>query len=150
MADAMFGFIGLGNMGYGMARNIAAKGHPLIVHDMAGTADRAPQGATIAQSNSEVARCASVVALSLPTVAANRAVVVEIAEVGNTGSVVVDTCTIGPQAAAENARILAAAGIGYVDSPLSGMKVKADAGTLASMAACSVENLDKARALIEH
>ncbi|MGK0171181.1 MAG: 3-hydroxyisobutyrate dehydrogenase [Gammaproteobacteria bacterium] len=149
MKDTLFGFIGLGNMGCGMARNIAAKGHAMIVHDLAGTADRAPQGATIAQSNSEVARRASVVAISLPTMAANRAVVVEIAQVGNKGSVVVDTCTIGAEAAAENARILAAAGIGYVDSPVSGMKVKADAGTLASMAACSAENLQKARALIE-
>ena len=106
MTETMFGFIGLGNMGVGMARNIAARGHAMIVHDLAGTADRAPQGATIAQSNSEVARRADVLALSLPTVAANRAVVLEIAEVGNKGSVVVDTGTIGQPAAVENARIL--------------------------------------------
>ena len=149
MTEKLFGFIGLGNMGAGMARNIAAKGHAMIVHDLAGTADRAPQGATIAQSNSEVARRAEVLAISLPTVAANRAVVLEIAEVGHKGSVVVDTGTIGQPAAEENARILAAAGIGYVDCPVSGMKVKADNGTLASMAACSAENLEKARALIE-
>ncbi|MFT5445605.1 MAG: 3-hydroxyisobutyrate dehydrogenase [Gammaproteobacteria bacterium] len=149
MTEKMFGFIGLGNMGVGMARNIAAKGHAMIVHDLAGTADRAPQGATIAQSNGEVARRADVLALSLPTVAANRAVVLEIAQVGNKGSVVVDTGTIGQPAAEENAHILAAAGIGYIDCPVSGMKVKAESGTLASMAACSAENLQKARALIE-
>jgi hypothetical protein len=110
MADTLIGFIGLGNMGAGMARNIAAKGHAMIVHDVAGTTDRAPQGATIAQSNGEVARRASLLVLSLPTVAANRAVVLEIAEVGNSDSVVVDTCTIGRQAAAENARILGGSG----------------------------------------
>lgn len=149
MTAKLFGFIGLGNMGAGMARNIAAKGHAMIVHDLAGTADRAPPGATIAQSNSEVARRADVLAISLPTVAANRAVILEIAQVGNKDSVVVDTGTIGQPAAKENARILAAAGIGYVDCPVSGMKVKAENGTLASMAACSAEDLQKARALIE-
>jgi 3-hydroxyisobutyrate dehydrogenase-like beta-hydroxyacid dehydrogenase len=89
-----------------------------------------------------------VIALSLPTVAANRAVVLEIAEAGHSGSTVVDTCTIGAEAAAENARILAAVGIDYVDSPVSGMKVKAEEGTLTSMTACSVEALERARPLI--
>ena len=36
MTEKLFGFIGLGNMGAGMARNIAAKGHAMIVHDLAG------------------------------------------------------------------------------------------------------------------
>ena len=149
MADTLIGMIGLGNMGAGMARNLAAKGHAVIVYDLAGTAERAPQGATIAQSNSEVARRASVLVLSVPTVAANRAVVLEIAEAGNSDSVVVDTCTIGRQAAVDNARILAAAGIGYVDSPVSGLKVKADAGTLASTTACSAEHMESVRACID-
>ena len=56
MADEQFGFIGLGNMGQPMARHVKEAGHDLIVHDLAGTADRAPAGAGIAQSNSEVAR----------------------------------------------------------------------------------------------
>ncbi|MBU2531361.1 MAG: NAD(P)-binding domain-containing protein, partial [Alphaproteobacteria bacterium] len=33
MAEDTFGFIGLGNMGQPMARNIAAKGRALLVHD---------------------------------------------------------------------------------------------------------------------
>ncbi|MGY9057561.1 MAG: NAD(P)-binding domain-containing protein, partial [Alphaproteobacteria bacterium] len=148
LSDEVFGFIGLGNRGQTMARNVAEAGHKMILHDIAGTADRAPKGAEIAQSNGEIARRASVIALSLPTVAANRAVVLEIAEAGHSGSTVVDTCTIGAEAAAENARILAAVGIDYVDSPVSGMKVKAEEGTLTSMTACSVEALERARPLI--
>jgi 3-hydroxyisobutyrate dehydrogenase len=149
MAQEIYGFIGLGNMGRPMARNARAKGLAMIVHDIAGTADRAPDGAEIAQSNGEVARRAGVIALSLPTVEANRAVVKEIAEAGNAGSVVVDTCTIGPQAAAENAAILAAAGIAYVDSPVSGLKFRAEEGTLASMAAGPKDAVERARPLIE-
>jgi 3-hydroxyisobutyrate dehydrogenase-like beta-hydroxyacid dehydrogenase len=149
MTDDIFGFIGLGNMGQPMARNAKAKGLAMIVHDLAGTADRAPEGAEIAQSNGEIARRAGVIALSLPTVDANRAVVLEIAKAGHAGSVVVDTCTIGPEAAVENAAILKAAGIDYVDSPVSGLKFRAEDGSLASMAAGSTEAVERARPLIE-
>ncbi len=149
MADTLFGFIGLGNMGRPMARNARATGIAMIVHDIAGTADRAPEGAEIAQSNDEVARRADVMALSLPTVAANRAVVAEIAAAGRAGSIVVDTCTIGPEAAAENAAVLEAAGIDYLDSPVSGLKFRAEEGTLASMTAGAAPAVERARPLIE-
>ncbi len=149
MADEKFGFIGLGNMGQPMARHVREAGHDLIVHDLAGTADRAPAGAGTAQSNSELVRQCSVIALSLPTVDANRAVVEEIVEAGTAGSVVIDTCTIGAGAAAENAAKLKAAGISYVDAPVSGLKVRAEEGTLASMVAGSDDDIARARALIE-
>ena len=132
-----------------MARNARAKGLAMIVHDIAGTADRAPDGAEIAQSNDEIARRAGVIALSLPTVEANRSVVLQLAKAGHAGSVVVDTCTIGPGAAAENAEILKAVGIDYVDSPVSGLKFRAEDGTLASMAAGPADAVERARPLIE-
>ena len=149
MAEEQFGFIGLGNMGQPMARHVREAGHEVIVHDLAGTADRAPAGAGIAQSNGEVARRCSVVALSLPTVDANRAVVQELVEAGNSGSVVIDTCTIGPAAAKENAEKLAAAGIRYIDAPVSGLKARAEDGTLASMVSGPEEDVARARPLIE-
>ncbi len=149
MADEPLGFIGLGNMGQPMARHVKEAGHDLIVHDLAGTADRAPTGAGIAQSNSEVARRCSIIALSLPTVDANRAVVREMAEAAKPGSIIIDTCTIGPAAAAENAAMLQAAGIGYVDAPVSGLKARAEEGTLASMIAGSEADIARARPLIE-
>ena len=149
MAETLFGFIGLGNMGRPMARNILSKGHAMIVHDIAGTAERGPEGATIAQSNGEVARRAGVIALSLPSIDINRTVIEEIAEAEQAGSIVVDTCTIGPEAAAENARILAAAGIVYLDSPVSGLVFRAEEGTLASIVAGPADAVERARPLIE-
>ena len=148
VADGTLGFIGLGNMGGPMARHAAATGRETVVHDIAGTADRAPPGATVAQSNGEVARRAGIVALSLPTVAANREVVLEIAAAGRRGQIVVDTCTIGPAAARENARILAESGIAYLDSPVSGMKFRAEEGALASMASGPEDVLERARAMV--
>ena len=149
MSDEILGFIGLGNMGQPMARNIREKGHEMIVHDIAGTAERTPQGAEVAGSNRDIAQRAGIIALSLPTVEVNRQVVNEIAETGRAGAVVGDTCTIGAQAAAGNARILEAAGIDYLDSPGSGLKFRAEEGTLASMTAGANAAVERARPLIE-
>ena len=149
MAGNLFGFIGLGNMGEPMARNAALKGCELIVHDIAGTAERAPKGSVIAQSNDEVARRASVIALSLPNLETNRSVVLEIAEAGQADTIVVDTCTVGIETAQENAKILNQAGIIYLDAPVSGLKFRAEEGTLVSMVSGHLQAVDRARALIE-
>ena len=106
MTENLFGFIGLGNMGCPMAQNIVSKNIPLIVYDLAGTKERSPDKAIIAESNLDVAQKAKVIALSLPNIESNESVIREIADVATSGTVIVDTCTIGPQAAAENKEIL--------------------------------------------
>ena len=149
MGNTVFGFIGLGNMGEPMARNAALKGCELITHDIAGTAERAPKDSVIAQSNHEVARRAKVIALSLPTIEANRSVVWEIAEAGQRDTIIIDTCTIGIEAAQENAEILKQASMIYLDAPVSGLKFRAEEGALVSMVSGPLEALEQARGLIE-
>lgn len=153
MAGDALGFIGLGNMGQPMAENIASEcgpmGYTLAVFDAAGTEERAPKEARVAQSSRDVAETSNVIALSLPSVAANRAVVDEIVASARPGSVVVDTCTIGPAAAIENARRLREVGVGYVDSPVSGLKFRAAEGTLASITSGPTADVERARPLIE-
>ncbi len=128
------GFIGLGAMGGPMARNIAAGGHEVVAFDIAGTAERAPQGAVSAASAAEVARAAPIVLLSLPSIEAGLAVVDEIAGSGTpAGRVVVDASTVGPDVARDAHGRLAAAGIDYVDAPVSGQAFKAIEGTLSVM-----------------
>lgn len=149
MSQDRFGFIGLGNMGGPMARNIREKGHWLVVFDIAGTAERAPAGAVVGASVAQLCEQADVIALSLPTVQVNREVVEQIAQAGRAGSVVIDTCTIGSDAAVANAKTLAQAGIEYVDSPVSGLKFRAEEGSLASITAGTDEICERARPLIE-
>ena len=149
MTENLFGFIGLGNMGCPMAQNIVSKNIPLIVYDLAGTKERSPDKAIIAESNRDVAQKAKVIALSLPNIESNESVIREIADVATSGTVIVDTCTIGPQAAAENKKILDSAGILYLDSPVSGLKFRAEEGALVSMVAGDAEALILARPLIE-
>lgn len=130
------GVIGLGQMGGRMARRLAAAGRALAVHDAAGTAERAPDGAAACESAAEVAARAELVLLSLPDGAASRAVAAEIAATPDRAARrVADHSTIGPAAAAEAAQTLAAAGIAYLDAPVSGGTRGAAEGTLAVMAA---------------
>ena len=48
MAAERIGFIGLGNMGGPMAANLVKAGYAVICYDIAGTEERAPEGAEIA------------------------------------------------------------------------------------------------------
>ena len=128
------GFIGLGNMGRPMAKNLAAAGHRLCVHDAAGTAERAPEGVDSGNSVAHVASVADPVLLSLPDGGAVRSVVDEIRESPNAIThTIVDTSTIGIAAARSIGRTLVDDGFEYVDAPVSGGVAGARAATLAIM-----------------
>ena len=62
------GFIGLGNMGAGMAGNIQKAGYPMVVFDIREAATRSflEGGARLASSPAEVARLSDVIFTSLP------------------------------------------------------------------------------------
>ncbi|MDD9877608.1 MAG: NAD(P)-dependent oxidoreductase [Magnetovibrio sp.] len=136
MNPERFGFIGLGQMGGPMAGNIAAKGFPLTVYDKAGTQGLAPEGAGLAADAPGVARAADTVFLSVPDGAVSGAVVDElIATADRRAGVVIDLSTIGPAAARENDAKCRAAGLTYVDAPVSGGQAGARAGTITVMLA---------------
>ena len=151
MADGAgpVGFVGLGNMGGPMAANLAAAGTSLLVFDKAGTAERAPAGAEVAQSLGEIARRAGTVFLSLPDGVAVASVAREVAVADpRAAATVIDTSTIGVAAAEEVAAILAGACIAYLDAPVSGGVAGARAGTVAVMASGPAEIFEAARPLL--
>jgi 3-hydroxyisobutyrate dehydrogenase-like beta-hydroxyacid dehydrogenase len=127
------GFIGLGRMGEPMASRLIAAGYALVVHDVRpeSVAALAAKGARPAKSPAEVASAVDTVLLSLPT----PPIVREVAAQAGTGKVktVIDLSTTGATAAREIAAALAAKGITWVDSPVSGGVAGAAAGTLAVM-----------------
>ena len=134
MSIRAFGFVGLGNMGAPIAANMAAAGHALTVFDTAGTEARAPEGAVAAADLAGVAAAAETVFLSLPDGAASQGVARELAAMERrTVSVVVDLSTVGIEAARDAHALLAAAGITYVDAPVSGGRAGARAGTITVM-----------------
>ena len=121
MTEQIVGFIGLGNMGGPMAANLAKAGNRLVVHDAAGSKERAPSGAAIANDNATVAQDADVVLLSLPDGKIVEQVVGEMAALENPRlNTVIDTSTIGIAAARSAHAILADANIEYLDAPVSG------------------------------
>ena len=136
--ESTFGFIGLGNMGAPMAANLARAGRRLVVHDVAGSAGRAPPGAVVAEDNREVARLADTIILSLPDGEAVHAVIGEVSGTEHARTrCVIDTSTVGIDAARAAHALLARAGIEYLDAPVSGGVSGARKGTVALMFAGS-------------
>ena len=143
MNEKAYGFIGLGNMGGHMAANMAKHGTALVVYDKAGTAGRAPDGAVHARSASDLATKVETAFLCLPDGDICAAVIDELLNAGaRTLKRIVDTSTIGIPAAEKGFRTCEAAGVEYVDSPISGGVAGARNATLAIMFAGSAESFE--------
>ena len=142
------GWIGVGSMGHRMSRHLSVAGYPLVVADAAST-ERAPPGAVVAKSNAEVAQRADTVILSLPDGKVSESVARELAAAKSRRvKTVIDTSTIGIKAAEAVASILAAAGIEFIDAPVSGGTSGADKATIAIMVACSRDAFERVKPLL--
>ena len=132
------GFIGLGNMGGPMARNLIKAGHSLVVHDIdeAKTAEHREMGAEWAATPEEAARATQVVLTSLP--GPNEVEEVALGPQGivlglQPGAVYADLSTGSPTRVREVAERIEAVGAHMLDAPVSGGTIGAEAGTLAVM-----------------
>lgn len=153
------GFIGLGAMGGRMASRLLSRERSVLVYDTnpAAIAALVELGARPCGSPAEVADRAPTVLLSLPTPESARAVALGpgglAAADGLSARSAIRTCvdlsTSGPAVAREVAEGLAAAGIAYVDAPVSGGVQGAERGTLTVMAACAAETLASVRPLLD-
>ena len=131
------GFIGLGKMGFPMARRLMEAKHQLVVFDQRKEAvDKlVALGAQAASSPKEIADRAETVMASLPSLQASLDVAT------GTGGVIegkkikrfVDLSTVGSQMAVRIHDILAKRNIVQVDCPVSGGVSGAEKGTLAVM-----------------
>lgn len=150
MTPEKIGFIGLGNIGKPMADNIARAGFEMTVFDIAGTAERAPPGATVATSSTEVAESSNIIFLSLPSLAAFADVTAEIAAANVADNLVIaNTSTTGPAAAVAASKQLHDKGIAYVDTPISGGVFRAEEGTLSIMYSGTEALLERLRPVLE-
>ena len=154
MTDTRVGFCGMGTMGAAMAANVARAGFELAVWNR--TPGRAglpvSEGASELASPAAVAGAAEVVVLCVsdtPDVEAvlfgDEGVAGGLAE----GSLVIDCSTISPAATREFAERLGAAGVGYVDAPVSGGSEGAQKGTLTIMVGGSDQDVARAMPVLE-
>jgi len=147
-------FIGLGNMGGPMAKNLMAAGHTLQVFDLspAALADVQAAGATTADSAAAACAGADVVITMLP--AGKHVKQVYMGEGGlleqlPSGTLALDASTIDRESAVEVAEAARAAGVVFMDTPVSGGVAAAAAGTLAFMCGGDTEAFDRARPILE-
>ena len=129
------GFIGLGNMGLPMARNLLKSGHEVQGTDVAASARDAAagDGLTLAQSNSDAAGSAGIVVLMLPDGAIAEAVATEVLTVMAPGSLLIDCSTIDVATARKIHRSADEKGVMCLDAPVSGGVAGAAAGSLTFM-----------------
>ncbi|MEM7720166.1 MAG: 3-hydroxyisobutyrate dehydrogenase [Pseudomonadota bacterium] len=123
------GFIGLGNMGAPMARNLAAS-HAVTGFDITAPI---PEGVEAAGSAAEAAEGADVVITMLPDGAILRRVADEVIPGMAPGAVLLDCSTVDVDSARAVAARAEAAGLGALDAPVSGGIGGAEAGTLTFM-----------------
>ena len=141
------GFIGLGNMGAPMARNLAAAGHAVVGYDPAGFAVEGVGHAGSAAAAAAAGRDA--VVTMLPDGAILRRVYDEIVPVARPGAVLIDCSTVDVESARAVAARAAADGLAAVDAPVSGGVAGAAAGTLTFMVGGSPAAFAQARPLLD-
>ncbi len=147
------GFVGLGQMGGAMSRNLIKAGHALRVYDLDPRAVAAvvEAGAEAAKSPAAAAKEAEVVFTMLPVGAVVEAACFGehgIAEGIAAGAVVVDMSTILP---AETQRIgarLAEKGVAMVDAPVGRTSAHAVAGTSTFMVGGEPAAIERVRPLL--
>ena len=131
------GFIGLGKMGFPMARRLIEAKHQLVVFDTRkeATDKLVATGAQVASSPKDVADRAETVMASLPSLQASLEVATGAGGVidGTRVKRFVDLSTIGSQMAVKIHDLLAKKNIVQLDSPVSGGVGGAEKGTLAVM-----------------
>ncbi|HEX6137664.1 MAG TPA: NAD(P)-dependent oxidoreductase [Casimicrobiaceae bacterium] len=136
MSKPRIGFVGVGLMGHGIARNLLAKGYPLAlrVHrNRAPAEDLLAAGATEAATHAGLARNADIVILCVTGAPQVEEVVLGpegIASGARQGLIVVDTSTSEPAMTARMRQLLADQNVRFVDAPLARTPVEAEQGRL--------------------
>jgi 3-hydroxyisobutyrate dehydrogenase len=148
------GYLGLGMMGFPMARRLINAGYDVTVWNRS-SAKAAPlveAGATLASRPSDVATVADIIFLCLTDAAAVEDVVFGangLATLAGRDKLVVDFSSIHPDAARSIAtRLKHANEMAWIDAPVSGGSKGAEEGTLAVMAGGDPADIERVRTCV--
>ncbi len=146
----VIGFFGIGLMGKPMAINLLKAGYPLIVWNRttAKADDLAIHGAQVAQTPADAAKAdvlITMLAAGPEVLQVMRSIVADI----NPGSLVIDMSSTRQSEAQEIAAMLKEHGVHFIDAPVSGGVVGAEAATLAIMAGGSAEQFERAKPILD-
>lgn len=150
-------FIGLGNMGGPMAKNLLKAGHRVTVFDLSepACAELQQAGAAVAANTIEAAQDCDYVVSMLPAGKHVRSVYLgDPAQQGllhklDKSVTVLDCSTIDAATAREVGEVATQLGIGFMDAPVSGGVAAASAGSLAFMCGGESESFAKAKPILQ-
>jgi 3-hydroxyisobutyrate dehydrogenase len=148
------GFIGLGNMGGGMAGNIQKAGYPMVVFDIREAATRTflEGGARLGDSPAQVAALSDITFTSLPGPREVEAVSLGsegVLEGIKPGGIYVDLSTSRPTLIREIEPKFRQKGAYVLDAPVSGGKSGAASGNLAVMVGGDRDIFDRIKPLLD-
>lgn len=151
---AVIGWIGLGNMGRPMTKNLVAAGHTVRGYDVVpeAVAAAAQSGVEAVGSIAEAVAGAEVVFTMLPKGEHARAVYLEpdgVLAHADTSTLLVDSSTIDFDSARALHAAASEAGFRFVDAPVSGGVSGADAGTLTFMVGGADADVETLRPILE-
>ena len=151
---AAIGFIGLGNMGGPMARNLVKAGHRLKVFDLSekAVAGLVDAGAEKAATAADAAHDVEIVVTMLPAGEHVRAVYLGtdgLLAAARKGTLFIDSSTIDVPTAREVIAAAGKAGHAMLDAPVSGGVGGAEAGTLTFMVGGADEAFARAKPILE-
>lgn len=155
MAKKRIGFIGVGLMGHGMARNIVEKGFPLTImahQNRKPVDDLVQRGAKEAATPQEIAEASDIIFLCVTASPQIEAIIrgpQGILAGAHEGLIVVDTSTADPTSTLALQVELDAKGVRMADAPLGGTPVQAEAGELSAMVGASDDTFAEIKPVIE-
>ncbi|MDT0575303.1 3-hydroxyisobutyrate dehydrogenase [Croceicoccus sp. F390] len=146
-------FIGLGNMGGGMAANLTGAGHEVRAFDLSADAlaKAGEQGAMPCATIAEAVDGANAVVSMLPNGSIMRSVYLnEVVGHAPVSAILIDCSTIDVETARDVAAQAVAAGYDMVDAPVSGGIAAAAGGTLTFMVGGTMAGFEGARPVLEN
>ena len=155
MGKPVIGFIGVGLMGAGMAKNIVTKGYPLVImwHKNREPVERLKAlGAVEANSARELAAQCDIVHLCVtgsPQVEALMHGPEGLMASGKKGLVIIDCSTSNPVSTHQMVALAKSHGMEFIDAPLGRTPVEAEAGTLDTMVGASDVVLQTVKPVLE-
>lgn len=152
MTSDSIGFVGVGLMGHGMAKNILQGGYPVqvIAHrNRAPVDDLVARGATEVGNLAELAQASDIIHICAPGSPQVEAIVAGLMPGMRQGAVVVDCSTADPTSTEQLAKTLEQQGFFMADAPLGGTPVQAEAGELATMVGAPDAVMARIRPIID-
>lgn len=146
------GFIGAGLMGHGMAKNLVEAGYPLSVlahRNREPIEDLVSRGAIEAKDVAEIAANSDLVYLCLPGSPEVEAAVEAILAANGKVRTIIDSSTSNPVSTRQLAARCEAAGVAFVDAPLSRTPKEAWEGNLDLMVGASEALFARVRPILD-